>query len=130
MDETPDAHKWDPKYYKVSPSKCTNAESRSSSVCSQGLGTSTDADARDYFNHMAKHVIPFSKKVEGDSELIDLAFSKKKADERKEWLRQFKVSDTLSSNVPTVLTLAKTSLVHTLTTESTRFHTLNSLTRN
>ena len=36
-------------------------------------------------------MIPFSKTQEGDRELIELAFSKKKADERKEWLRQFKV---------------------------------------
>lgn len=40
---------------------------------------------------MAKHMIPFGTTVEGDKELIELAFSKKKADERKEWLRQFKV---------------------------------------
>ena len=40
---------------------------------------------------MGKHVIPFATAEEGDRELIDLAFSKKKADDRKEWLRQFKV---------------------------------------
>ena len=57
---------------------------------SQGLGTSSDADARDYFSHMEKHMIPFAATQDGDKELIDLAFSKKKADERKEWLRQFK----------------------------------------
>ncbi|KAG6820232.1 hypothetical protein H0H93_003595 [Arthromyces matolae] len=68
---TPNADKWESKYYK-------------------GLGTSTDADAREYFSRMAKHMIPFAKTQEGDKELIDLAFSKKKADERKEWLRQFK----------------------------------------
>lgn len=55
------------------------------------MGTSEDADARDYFSHMQKHMIPFAPTQEGDRELIDLAFSKKKADERKEWLRQFKV---------------------------------------
>lgn len=37
-------------------------------------------------------MIPFAATQDGDKELIDLAFSKKKADERKEWLRQFKVS--------------------------------------
>lgn len=37
-------------------------------------------------------MIPFAPTQEGDKELIELAFSKKKADERKEWLRQFKVS--------------------------------------
>ncbi|PPQ95649.1 hypothetical protein CVT26_008678 [Gymnopilus dilepis] len=71
LEETPDAKKWTSKYFK-------------------GLGTSSDADARDYFSHMAKHMIPFAPTQEGDRELIDLAFSKKKADERKEWLRQFK----------------------------------------
>lgn len=63
-----------------------------SSNIKQGLGTSDDADARDYFSHMAKHMIPFAPTQNGDRELIELAFSKKKADDRKEWLRQFKVS--------------------------------------
>ena len=40
---------------------------------------------------MAKHMIPFSSTQNGDRQLIDLAFSKKKADDRKEWLRQFRV---------------------------------------
>lgn len=57
----------------------------------KGLGTSSDADARNYFSHMSKHMIPFAPTQDGDRELIDLAFSKKKADDRKEWLRQFKV---------------------------------------
>ncbi|KAI9452414.1 DNA topoisomerase [Lactarius psammicola] len=70
LEQTPDAHKWDSKYYK-------------------GLGTSKDSDARDYFSHMTKHMIPFGSTQDGERELIDLAFSKKKADDRKEWLRQF-----------------------------------------
>ena len=37
-------------------------------------------------------MIPFATVQEGDRELFELAFSKKKADERKEWLRAFKVS--------------------------------------
>ncbi|KZT68795.1 type II DNA topoisomerase [Daedalea quercina L-15889] len=68
-EETPNQDKWKHKYFK-------------------GLGTSTDDDARDYFKQMRKHMIPFSTTQEGDRELIELAFSKKKADERKEWLRQ------------------------------------------
>lgn len=35
-------------------------------------------------------MIPFAPTQEGDRDLIDLAFSKKKADDRKEWLRNFK----------------------------------------
>ena len=46
---------------------------------------------------MAKHMIPFASTQDGDKELIDLAFSKKKADERKEWLRQFKASEVSQS---------------------------------
>ena len=57
----------------------------------QGLGTSKDSDARDYFSNMRKHTIAFSTTQEGDKALIELAFSKSKADDRKEWLRQFKV---------------------------------------
>jgi DNA topoisomerase-2 len=40
---------------------------------------------------MRKHTIAFSTTQEGDKELIELAFAKNKADDRKEWLRQFKV---------------------------------------
>jgi uncharacterized protein YaiE (UPF0345 family) len=58
----------------------------------QGLGTSKDSDARDYFSNMRKHTIAFSTTQDGDKELIELAFSKKKADDRKEWLRGFQVS--------------------------------------
>jgi DNA gyrase/topoisomerase IV subunit B len=57
----------------------------------QGLGTSKDSDARDYFSNMKKHTIAFSTTQEGDQQLIELAFAKNKADDRKEWLRQFKV---------------------------------------
>ncbi|EKM83675.1 hypothetical protein AGABI1DRAFT_117173 [Agaricus bisporus var. burnettii JB137-S8] len=78
--EAPDAHKWESKYYK-------------------GLGTSNDADARDYFSHMAKHMIPFAPTQHGDRDLIDLAFSKKKADDRKEWLRQFRPGTFLDHNL-------------------------------
>ena len=37
-------------------------------------------------------MIPFTTTQEGDRELIELAFSKKKIEERKEWLRNLKVS--------------------------------------
>ncbi|QRV90959.1 DNA topoisomerase 2 [Ceratobasidium sp. AG-Ba] len=65
--------KWYVKYYK-------------------GLGTSKDSDAREYFQAMEKHMIPFAKTEDGERELIDMAFNKKKADNRKDWLRQFKAS--------------------------------------
>ena len=69
------AHKhekgWENKYYK-------------------GLGTSTTEDAQQYFNDIDKHHKEFDVMKDDEASLIELAFSKKKADERKEWLRQFK----------------------------------------
>ncbi|KAH9069498.1 DNA topoisomerase [Lactarius deliciosus] len=57
-EQTPDAHKWNSKYYK-------------------------NSDAHDYSHdrtwfHLARR--------NGERELIDLTFSKKKADDHKEWL--------------------------------------------
>lgn len=62
---------WEQKYYK-------------------GLGTSTTEDAEIYFRDLDKHLKEFHVMQDKEAELIELAFSKKKADERKEWLRQFK----------------------------------------
>ena len=61
--------KWEHKYYK-------------------GLGTSSTEEAQKYFNDIDKHHKEFATLKEDEEQLIDLAFSKKKADERKEWLRQ------------------------------------------
>jgi hypothetical protein len=58
----------------------------------QGLGTSDATDAKKYFGDMARHRLPFKTSTAGDRELIDMAFNKKKADDRKEWLRGFVVS--------------------------------------
>ncbi|KIW07682.1 uncharacterized protein PV09_01622 [Verruconis gallopava] len=61
---------WDHKYYK-------------------GLGTSTNEDAEVYFRDPDKHLKLFRPMKEEEHALIDLAFSKKKADARKNWLREF-----------------------------------------
>lgn len=78
---------------------------------------------------MRKHMIPFSTTQDGDRELIELAFSKKKADERKEWLRQCKVcfvffvyvspvAEGLASREPSSTTRWKRSLSPTSSTGS------------
>ena len=59
----------------------------------QGLGTSTASEAKDYFSHLKEHRKPFAVCTEPERELIDMAFNKKKADERKEWLRQIQVGE-------------------------------------
>jgi DNA topoisomerase-2 len=61
---------WDHKYFK-------------------GLGTSSPADAQVYFKDLDTHMKQFHTMKAQEEELIDMAFSKKKADARKEWLRDF-----------------------------------------
>ncbi|OQS54833.1 top2 [Ecytonucleospora hepatopenaei] len=55
----------------------------------KGLGTSTAADAKQYFSNLDLHVKTFSPLFDDDKQLVDLAFNKKKADERKTWLGAF-----------------------------------------
>ncbi|XP_064030323.1 DNA topoisomerase 2-alpha [Pogoniulus pusillus] len=55
----------------------------------KGLGTSTSKEAKEYFADMAKHRISFRYSGPEDDAAITLAFSKKKVDERKEWLTNF-----------------------------------------
>jgi DNA topoisomerase II len=55
----------------------------------KGLGTSTTEDAKKYFSDLGKHLKPFQASDDGCRALIDMAFNKKKADARKEWLRGY-----------------------------------------
>jgi DNA topoisomerase II len=68
--ELPGNGTWDHKYYK-------------------GLGTSDTADAELYFKDLDRHLKEFRPMVPEEAQMIDLAFSKKKADARKNWLRDF-----------------------------------------
>ncbi|CAG5118293.1 unnamed protein product, partial [Candidula unifasciata] len=52
----------------------------------KGLGTSTAKEAKEYFSDMQRHRIPFHYAGGEDDSAIVLAFSKKKCEERKEWL--------------------------------------------
>nr|XP_057917582.1 DNA topoisomerase 2-alpha [Doryrhamphus excisus] len=58
----------------------------------KGLGTSTAQEAKEYFSDMQKHRIPFKYSGPQDDEAITLAFSKKKVEERKEWLTNFMIN--------------------------------------
>uniref|UniRef100_A0A3Q3NNP3 DNA topoisomerase 2 n=1 Tax=Labrus bergylta TaxID=56723 RepID=A0A3Q3NNP3_9LABR len=55
----------------------------------KGLGTSTSKEAKEYFADMEKHRITFRYGGAEDDAAITLAFSKKKTDDRKEWLTNF-----------------------------------------
>jgi DNA topoisomerase-2 len=64
--EDDEIRNWSVKYYK-------------------GLGTSTSAEAKEYFLAFIQHHRPF-RWQSGDGERIDMAFEKEKADERKDWI--------------------------------------------
>ncbi|PON46642.1 DNA topoisomerase II-type [Trema orientale] len=55
----------------------------------KGLGTSTSKEGREYFQNLGMHKKDFMWADEQDGEAIELAFSKKKIEERKNWLRRF-----------------------------------------
>ncbi|CAE7424251.1 TOP2, partial [Symbiodinium microadriaticum] len=65
-EEHNDARGWRVKYYK-------------------GLGTSTSAEAKEYFSHLNTHEINFSWNDRAGN-AIELAFAKKRVDDRKQWL--------------------------------------------
>ncbi|KAF0700252.1 Aste57867_9207 [Aphanomyces stellatus] len=55
----------------------------------KGLGTSKPEEAREYFSDLNTHQIGFTYNGEADGDAIDMAFSKKRVEDRKEWLRAF-----------------------------------------
>jgi DNA topoisomerase II len=67
--ENNDGKGWTLKYYK-------------------GLGTSTSTEAKEYFGQLKKHKVTFEWNGTEDHDALVLAFSKKKADARKQWMEQ------------------------------------------
>ena len=59
----------------------------------KGLGTSTDKEAKEYFQEIDTHTIDFLYEDQEDDNSIDLFFNKKKADMRKQWLANFVPTD-------------------------------------
>jgi DNA topoisomerase II len=55
----------------------------------KGLGTSTSKEAKEYFSDMKRHKILFNYTSMRDDLAIQLAFSKKFIEERKDWLTRF-----------------------------------------
>lgn len=80
--ETDNAKKgnWKIKYYK-------------------GLGTSSDQEAKEYFKNMKKITYKYN---DNSDEKIDLAFNKKRADDRKTWLLNYDKDNVLDYNKNTV----------------------------
>ena len=65
----------------------------------KGLGTSDGNEAKDYFKHMKKITYKYT---EESDESIDLAFNKKRADDRKVWLMKYDKTDVLDYTRPVV----------------------------
>lgn len=55
----------------------------------KGLGTSTSKEAKEYFSDMLRHRIRFKYGGADDDSAVEMAFSKKKIDERKDWLTKW-----------------------------------------
>ena len=52
----------------------------------KGLGTSTPAEAKEYFTAFVNNLRPFRWRSDSDGEVIDMVFDKKRAAERKDWI--------------------------------------------
>ncbi len=65
----------------------------------KGLGSSDNEDAQVYFSNLDDHLKEFDTMKPEEADLFDLAFSKKKADARKEWLGAFVPGTYLDNSV-------------------------------
>jgi len=77
----------------------------------KGLGTSTDQEAKEYFKEMRQITYEYTE----DSDLsIDLAFNKKRADDRKKWLSTYNRYDVLdyTENKISYETFINKDLIH------------------
>ncbi len=81
-------------YHIEFPNELISAASPSPPI--QGLGTSTPAEGKEYFSNIDRHQIDLVWDCEHDGEYIDLAFNKKRADDRKEWLQSYEVEYSFS----------------------------------
>ena len=78
-----DKSKWTIKYYK-------------------GLGTSTAKEAKEYFADLKTHQIDMEWEGNSAGEAIDMAFSKKRVNDRKEWLSGFTKGTFMNFNVNSI----------------------------
>ncbi|KAF3917390.1 hypothetical protein ABW21_db0204435 [Orbilia brochopaga] len=70
--------------------KETNREKGWQTKYYKGLGTSSSTEAKEYFSDLDRHLKEFHSMKLEERGLIDMVFSKKKVEERKEWLRQYR----------------------------------------
>lgn len=62
----------------------------------KGLGTSTASEAKEIFKKFNENIITYqSSSIKNTKDSMLLAFEKKKADDRKEWLKKFSITENL-----------------------------------
>ena len=77
----------------------------------KGLGTSTSAEAKEYFKKIEQLTVKFTQDCETDKSMV-LAFAKTQADERKEWLTQHMASPPAGLPYGHIQNLTVTEFVH------------------
>jgi DNA topoisomerase-2 len=68
----------------------------------KGLGTSTAKEAKEYFASIELHRKTFCWESDGDGDLIDMSFSKKRVEDRKKWLSAYEEGTFLDQSGDTV----------------------------
>jgi len=68
----------------------------------KGLGTSKNKEAKMYFSNLRKHVKDFRYTGGACDNSIDMAFNKKRADDRKRWLSDFREGTYLDQSVASI----------------------------
>jgi DNA topoisomerase-2 len=62
----------------------------------KGLGTSKNTDIKNYFTNIPRHLKRFREIDQSDSEDLDKVFSKKRATDRKDWLKNYSPENALT----------------------------------
>ncbi|EDO08045.1 DNA gyrase/topoisomerase family protein [Babesia bovis T2Bo] len=65
----------------------------------KGLGTSTDKEFKEYFVNIQQHLIDFIYEDNADDDSIDLAFNKKRVDDRKLWMQSYEHGTTVDHSI-------------------------------
>ncbi|RKO86644.1 DNA topoisomerase 2 [Blyttiomyces helicus] len=71
----------------------------------KGLGTSKASDIKSYFGKIKNHLKRFRELTEDDSEKLDMVFSKKRALDRKTWLKSYSKHDQRESRLDDIVSI-------------------------
>ncbi|BAM40193.1 DNA topoisomerase 2 [Theileria orientalis strain Shintoku] len=65
----------------------------------KGLGTSSDKEFKEYFSNLNRHLIEFNYVDNKDDDSIDMAFSKKRIEDRKNWMQNYTLGNTVDHSI-------------------------------